>query len=97
MAIFLSKYLDEHNPLFSPPQTRSSKATVVAIGDGDTTTVIGANNAQRRVPIAGIDAPETRQSFGSASGKRLCELVAEDSSAMFLLPVGLVANPGHSL
>jgi hypothetical protein len=24
-------------------------------------------------------------------------LVAEDSSAMFLLPVGLVANPGHSL
>jgi endonuclease YncB( thermonuclease family) len=49
---------------------------VVKIADGDTITVLDSNIVQRRIRIAGIDAPEKGQPFGNASRKRLGELVA---------------------
>jgi endonuclease YncB( thermonuclease family) len=52
------------------------EGTVVKIADGDTITVLDSNKEQHRIRIAGIDAPEKKQAFGNASGKRLGELVA---------------------
>jgi endonuclease YncB( thermonuclease family) len=62
----------------SPSHSAASilEGTVVKIADGDTITVLDSNRVQHRVRIAGIDAPEKKQAFGNASGKRLGELVA---------------------
>ena len=48
---------------------------VVSIADGDTFTILDANNKQRKIRLHGIDAPEKRQPFGTVSKKRLSELV----------------------
>ena len=47
---------------------------VVAIGDGDSLTVLTASQKPVRIRLEGIDAPETKQAFGSASKKSLSEL-----------------------
>jgi len=39
------------------------EGTVVKVADGDTITVLDSNKVQRRVRIAGIDAPEKGQPF----------------------------------
>ena len=41
------------------------RARVVGISDGDTVTVLTADNVQHRIRLHGIDAPETGQDFGS--------------------------------
>jgi endonuclease YncB( thermonuclease family) len=68
--------------LFSVSSSHSAasvlEGTVVKIADGDTITVLDSNKVQHRVRIAGIDAPEKKQAFGNASGKRLGELVARE-------------------
>ena len=38
---------------------------VVAIADGDTLTVLDGSNAQHKIRLAGIDAPEKAQPFGT--------------------------------
>jgi endonuclease YncB( thermonuclease family) len=48
---------------------------VVSIADGDTITVLDANNVQHRIRLSGIDAPESHQAFGTQSKKNLSELV----------------------
>ena len=48
---------------------------VVKVADGDTVTVL-VGNEQRRVRLAGIDAPERKQPYGKASGRALRALVA---------------------
>jgi endonuclease YncB( thermonuclease family) len=48
---------------------------VVAVADGDTITVLDADNHQHRVRIAGIDAPEKRQPYGTKSREHLAALV----------------------
>lgn len=50
--------------------------TVVAIADGDTVTVLDGSRAQHKVRLAGIDAPERQQAFGTRSRQRLADLVA---------------------
>jgi len=47
---------------------------VVKVHDGDTVTVL-AGGAERRVRLAGIDAPERGQPYGSASRRALALLV----------------------
>lgn len=42
----------------------SIEGTVVGITDGDTVTVLDANNEQHKIRVAGIDAPEKKQAFG---------------------------------
>lgn len=49
--------------------------TVVGLADGDTVTVLDASKTQYRIRLAGIDAPEKRQDFGSRSRQSLSELV----------------------
>jgi endonuclease YncB( thermonuclease family) len=55
--------------------TRSFEARVVGVADGDTITVLDANNAQHRVRLAGIDAPETGQPFSGRSKQSLKRMV----------------------
>jgi endonuclease YncB( thermonuclease family) len=48
---------------------------VVAVADGDTITVLTAERLRERIRLAGIDAPESRQAFGTAAKQRLSALV----------------------
>ena len=46
----------------------------VSVHDGDTLTAVDASNTQHKVRLAGIDAPETKQPFGTKARERLAEL-----------------------
>lgn len=48
---------------------------VVGVSDGDTITVLVDNHARLKVRLAGIDAPEKSQPFGSVSKKSLSDQV----------------------
>jgi endonuclease YncB( thermonuclease family) len=48
---------------------------VVGVSDGDTITVLDAQNQQHKIRVAGIDAPEKKQSFGQRSKEHLSDLV----------------------
>lgn len=48
---------------------------VVSVSDGDTITVLDAANAQHKVRLSGIDAPEKSQPFGNRSKEHLSDLV----------------------
>lgn len=48
---------------------------VVGVSDGDTVTVLDGLKMQHKVRLAGIDAPEKGQPFGTASKARLSSLV----------------------
>lgn len=48
---------------------------VVGVTDGDTITVLDATKTQYKIRLAGIDAPEKKQPFGSVSKKSLSDLV----------------------
>jgi endonuclease YncB( thermonuclease family) len=48
---------------------------VVGVADGDTITVLDNTNTQYKIRLSGIDAPEKKQPFGTASKKSLSDLV----------------------
>ena len=48
---------------------------VVGVADGDTITVLDANNKQHKIRLQGIDAPEKAQAFGQKSKQSLNQLV----------------------
>jgi endonuclease YncB( thermonuclease family) len=48
---------------------------VVSIADGDTITILDAQHQQHKIRLQGIDAPESRQSFGKLSKHNLSTLV----------------------
>ena len=48
---------------------------VVGITDGDTITVLDKDNAQHKVRLMGIDAPESKQDFGAASKQALSNYI----------------------
>jgi len=48
---------------------------VVGVADGDTITVLDANNTQHKIRLQGIDAPEKAQAFGQKSKQSLHRLV----------------------
>lgn len=83
-ALSLACALDPPPPAQTAPQpaaarpaasVRTVEGRVVAVADGDTLTVLDANNRQTRVRLQGIDAPERRQAFGQASKRNLSDLV----------------------
>ena len=49
---------------------------VIKVTDGDTITVLDANNEQYKVRLSGIDAPEKKQAFGNVSKQSLADMVA---------------------
>lgn len=48
---------------------------VVGMADGDTITVLEANNTQHKIRLQGIDAPEKAQAFGQKSKQSLHQLI----------------------
>jgi endonuclease YncB( thermonuclease family) len=50
---------------------------IVRIADGDTITLLDSTNAQHRIRLQGIDAPESHQDFGTQSKKNLSDIVFE--------------------
>lgn len=52
------------------------RGKVVNVTDGDTITVLDAEQAQHKIRLQGIDAPEKKQAFGSRSKELLTEKVA---------------------
>ena len=48
---------------------------VVGVADGDTITVLDADNVQQKIRLAGIDAPEKKQAFGNRSKESLSDMV----------------------
>jgi len=48
---------------------------VVGVQDGDTITVLDSSNANHRIRLLGIDAPEKGQAFGTQSKQNLSEAV----------------------
>jgi endonuclease YncB( thermonuclease family) len=48
---------------------------VVSVTDGDTIKVLDANQVQYKVRLTGIDAPERKQPYSTASRKHLASLV----------------------
>ena len=61
----------------SPPAAADLlECRVIRIADGDTLTVLDADQVQHRVRLAGIDAPEKAQPFSERSTQNLARLVA---------------------
>lgn len=60
-------------PVLSWASTVNGK--VIRVADGDTITVLDAQHEQIKVRLAGIDAPEKSQAFGSVSKKSLSDMV----------------------
>ena len=48
---------------------------VVGVQDGDTITVLDSSNANHRIRLLGIDAPEKGQAFGNRSGQNLSQAI----------------------
>lgn len=48
---------------------------VVGVADGDTITVLDDERQQHKIRLAGIDAPEKKQSFGQKSKASLSSMV----------------------
>lgn len=45
------------------------------MADGDTVTVLGSDQRQRKIRLMGIDAPEKKQPYGSSSKQSISDLV----------------------
>ena len=62
----------------SVPVETAQRATltgkVVSVHDGDTLRVLDAAGTQHKVRLQGIDAPETKQAFGTKARNRLADL-----------------------
>lgn len=48
---------------------------VVSISDGDTITLLDSTQAQHKIRLSGIDAPEKKQPFGQRSKQSLSDLI----------------------
>jgi endonuclease YncB( thermonuclease family) len=55
---------------------------VVGVADGDTITVLDADNTQHKIRLSGIDAPEKKQAFGQRSKQSLSDLVFSKTVAV---------------
>lgn len=58
-----------------PVEAATLQGTVVGVSDGDTITVLDADRVAHKIRLAGIDAPEKSQPFGSRSKQRLSDMV----------------------
>jgi endonuclease YncB( thermonuclease family) len=66
---------DSGRPKANEPGRQTLNGRVVRIADGDTITVLDATNTQHRIRLQGIDAPESKQDFGTQSKKKLSGLI----------------------
>jgi endonuclease YncB( thermonuclease family) len=69
-----SLFLTVATPCFAADKSAASIfGRVVAVSDGDTLTVLDADNTQHKIRVAGIDAPEKNQPFGQNSKRGLSD------------------------
>ena len=61
--------------LVLPASAATLTGRVVGVHDGDTITVLDADNTQYKIRLAGIDAPEHGQPYGANAKKALSDLV----------------------
>lgn len=61
--------------LAAPAFSQSVSCKVVSVSDGDTLVCLAAGNVQYKTRLYGIDAPESRQAFGTQSKSQLSSLV----------------------
>lgn len=61
--------------LAGPSLALTFTGLVIGVADGDTITVLDADNKQIKVRLAGVDAPEKKQAFGARSKLHLSEQV----------------------
>ena len=57
-------------------QAETLTGRVVRVTDGDTIVVLDSNNAQHKIRLLGIDAPERKQAYGTKSKEHLSDSVA---------------------
>lgn len=69
-----NRHTDEQ-PGPDPVSPSSTAKKVISVQDGDTITVIGADNSAIRIRLAGIDAPERGRPFSDRAKSNLSELV----------------------
>lgn len=55
---------------------------VINVADGDTINFLADTNTQRKIRLAGIDAPEKRQAFCNVYKQSLADIVAGQSVAV---------------
>lgn len=65
--------------LAGPVSAEELQGVVVGVADGDTVTVLDADRVEHKVRLAGIDAPERRQAFGTRSRQALASRVFKRS------------------
>jgi len=63
------------SPTFAAKPHYELKGRVVAIADGDTLTVLDDSKTQHKIRLAGIDAPEKGQPFGTKARENLAAKV----------------------
>ncbi|MBE0614570.1 MAG: thermonuclease family protein [Burkholderiales bacterium] len=87
---------------FSFPAHAEFTGTVIDVVDGDTITVLDANQQRHKIRLAGIDAPERGQAFGFRSKENLAKWITEreaiieaDKYARRGMLVGKVYVDGH--
>ncbi len=75
---------------------------VVGVSDGDTITVLDTSRTQHKIRLAGIDAPESKQAFGTRSKQHLSGSVYNrqvtvewDKHDRYGRTVGVVLVDGH--
>lgn len=61
--------------LTTPALAQDIACKVVGVSDGDTITCLTSSNSQIKVRLNQIDAPETKQDFGTQSKKSLSDMV----------------------
>lgn len=74
----------------SQPNTKSRgiiTGKVIRVADGDTITILDAQNTQTKVRLYGIDAPEKKQDFGNKSREKLASLVAGKNIAVTVVDI----------
>lgn len=60
---------------------------VIRVADGDTITILDAQNTQNKIRLYGIDAPEKKQDFGNKSREKLANLVAGKNIAVTVIDI----------
>ncbi|MDP1718635.1 MAG: thermonuclease family protein [Burkholderiales bacterium] len=77
---------------------------VVGVHDGDSITVLDTSRIQHKIRLAGIDAPELKQAFGTRSKQNLSKLVYNHQVTVewnkldrYGRTVGVVLVDGHDV
>jgi hypothetical protein len=70
---------------------------VVKIADGDTLTILDSDKTEHRIRLAGIDAPEKGQPFGTKSRQALADKVFGQTVRIDVDDIGITARSGASI